>query len=73
MMLSQNLRQRRPGDIRGDQPRPISVWIGVNHLRGVKAADLAASLDLQTKTPPKLGIMGKYGVTNFDCDCPAAW
>jgi hypothetical protein len=39
----------------------------------VEAADLAAGLDLQTKTPPELGIMSKYGVNNFDCDRSAAW
>ncbi len=46
LLLAENLLKRRPGDVGGHHPGPFGVRVGVDDLRGVESADLAAGLDL---------------------------
>ena len=64
----ENLPKRRSGDIGGHHPGPLGVRVGVDNLRGVESADLAASLYLQPEPPPELDVIGESGIDQLDRD-----
>ena len=72
MVVSQDLVQGRPRNVGCHHPGPISTRIRVDHLRGMKSADLAARLDLKSKAAPELGVICKQGVDNLYRDWSAA-
>ena len=67
-VLAEHLRQRRSGDKGGHHPGPFGVRVGIDNLCGVESADLAASLYLETKPPPELGVVSEKWIDQLDRD-----
>jgi hypothetical protein len=68
MVLVENLLKGWSSDIGGHQPGPIGIWVGIDNLRGVETADLAASLYLRAEPPPELDVIGENGIDQLDRD-----
>ena len=67
-VLDHRLVQRHAGQEGGDEPGAAGVRVGVDHGRGERAADRARRGDLAGEPRTERGVVGEFGMHQFDGD-----